>query len=69
MSHESLSQRIAAKCYFSELSATRALGYDGVSAYVAAFRCMDETYARAFVADRPLVLTRFRAIESLKAPA
>lgn len=63
MSHESISQRIAAKCYFSELSAARALGYDGVSVYERAFRAMDETYARAFEIDRPLVLTRFRPLE------
>jgi hypothetical protein len=63
MSLESISQRIAAKCYFSELSAGSALGYNGVSAYVAAFRAMDETYARAFEADRPLVLTLFRSLE------
>ncbi len=67
MSRESISRRIAAKCYFSELSAARALGYDGVSAYERAFRCMDSVYAAAFEADQPMVLTRFRALASLKA--
>jgi hypothetical protein len=60
MSLESIAQRIAAKAYFAELASARALGYDGVSAYVSAFRCMDETYLRCFEAERPLVLTRFR---------
>ena len=69
MSRESVSQKIAAKCYFSELAASRALGYDGVSAYERAFRCMDSVYAAAFEADRPMVLTRFRPLASLKAPA
>jgi hypothetical protein len=63
MSHESISQKIAAKCYFTELSAARALGYDGVTSYERAFRCLDAVYAAAFEAERPLVLTRFRPLE------
>lgn len=60
MSLESFAQRIAAKAYFKELAAARALGYSGIDAYVAAFRAMDETYLACFAADRPLTLTRFR---------
>lgn len=61
---EQIAQRVAAKVYFTELAAARALGYLGVDAYVSAFRAMDETYTRAFAADRPAVLTRFRPMRS-----
>ncbi len=60
MSLESVAQRTAAKVYFQELAAARALGLPGVECYVSAFLAMDETYARAFAADRPAPLTRFR---------
>lgn len=55
MSLESVAQRVAAKCYFTELAAARALGLPGVECYVSAFRAMDEAYAAAFKPDRPAV--------------
>lgn len=59
---EQIAQRIAAKCYFAELAAARALGYPGVDAYVSAFRAMDAAYIAAFTEDRPAVLTQFKMI-------
>lgn len=64
MSIESTARRIAAKTYFDELAAARALGHDGISAYVSAFRAMDATYRAAFAPERPLVLTRFRPLNA-----
>lgn len=55
MSLENFAQKMAAKAYFSELAASRALGYTGVDAYTRAFRVMDETYARAYEIERPYV--------------
>lgn len=66
MSLDLIAQRIAAKTYFDELAAARALGHDGISAYVSAFRALDATYRAAFAPDRPLVLTRFRRIGELR---
>lgn len=60
MSQEQIAQRIAAKCYFAELAASRALGMQGIECYTSAFRAMDETYLRAFAPDRAPTLTRFR---------
>lgn len=63
MSLELIARRVAAKTYFDELATARALGHDGISAYVSAFRAMDAVYSAAFKPERPAVLTRFRPME------
>lgn len=55
MTFNDFAQIMAARAYFAELAAARALGYDGVGAYERAFRVMDETYAACFAAERPAV--------------
>lgn len=58
MSLEQVAQRVAAKVYFGELAASRSLGYDGISAYVSAFRAMDRAYSAAHEPDKPAVWPR-----------
>lgn len=58
MSAESVAQRIAGKCSLKELAAARALGFDGVDAYIRAWRVLDEVYSMAFAPDRAAVWPR-----------
>ena len=55
MSLKQVAMRVAAKTYFAELAASRALGYDGVTSYENAFRAQDSVYASAFEIERPYV--------------
>lgn len=58
MSMESVAQKIAGRCSLQELANARALGFDGVDAYVRSWRVLDEVYAAAFQPDRPAVWPR-----------
>jgi hypothetical protein len=58
MSLEQVARRVAAKVYFGELAAARVLGYDGIAAYISAFRAMDKAYAAAHEPERPAVWPR-----------
>jgi hypothetical protein len=55
VSHETIAQRVAGKASLAELAAARALGYDGVDAYISAWRTLDAVYALAWAPDRPAV--------------
>lgn len=58
MSAESVAQRVAGKCSLKELAAARALGYDGIDAYIRCWRVLDEVYALARAPDRPAIWPR-----------
>lgn len=58
MSAESIAQRIAGKASLKELTAARALGFDGVDAYIRAWRVLDEVYGLCRAPDRPAVWPR-----------
>ena len=55
MSAESIARRVAAKVYFAELAAARALGHEGIDAYVSAFRAMDSAYYLARSVEMPYI--------------
>lgn len=58
MSIESVAARVAAKVYFAELAASRALGASGGDAYYFALKAMDAAYSAAFAQNRPAVWPR-----------
>lgn len=55
MSMQELAARVAAKVYFQELAAQRALDAAGGDAYYFALKAMDAVYSAAFAPDRPAV--------------
>lgn len=59
---EAVAQRIAGKVFLGELAAARALGYPERAAIKSAFAALDESYLRAFEADRPAVWQQPRII-------
>lgn len=58
MSKETVAARVAAKMYFAELAAQRALGASGGDAYYFALKAMDAVYSAAFAPDRPAIWPR-----------
>lgn len=53
MSRDSTAMRIADAVCKAEIAAARQLGHDALDCFVLGFRALDETYNRAFDADKP----------------